>query len=135
MIVVRLPQEPRGKGRTRFSSRNNSHRTPEKTRAYESALAQQSMAAMSGKDMLEGPLNAIVLAVFEPAKSWSKKRKASALAGDIRPTKTPDVDNIAKSALDAMNGIVYKDDAQVTNLTVRKFYGPEAYVEIEVSAA
>ena len=33
----------------------------------------------------------------------------------------PDVDNIAKAVLDALNGIAYDDDSQVVELTVKKW--------------
>ncbi len=47
----------------------------------------------------------------------------SAPKGEVaRPfTRKPDADNIAKSVMDALNGMAWEDDAQVTELTVRKF--------------
>ena len=33
----------------------------------------------------------------------------------------PDVDNIAKAVLDALNGVAYDDDSQVVELTVKKW--------------
>ena len=35
-------------------------------------------------------------------------------------TRKPDADNVAKSVLDALNGVAWLDDAQVTHLSVRK---------------
>lgn len=35
-------------------------------------------------------------------------------------TFKPDLDNVAKAVLDALNGVAYEDDRQVTALTVRK---------------
>lgn len=35
-------------------------------------------------------------------------------------TYKPDLDNVAKAVLDALNGVAFKDDRQVTTLTVRK---------------
>lgn len=32
----------------------------------------------------------------------------------------PDIDNLAKSVLDALNGVAYADDAQIVSLTVTK---------------
>ena len=50
------------------------------------------------------------------------------------PTVKPDVDNILKACADAMNNIVYLDDKQIVDVTVRKRYSPaaSAYVEIGV---
>ena len=44
------------------------------------------------------------------------------LDNKIYPTVKPDTDNIAKSILDALNGIAYKDDKQVVTLSVKKRY-------------
>jgi Holliday junction resolvase RusA-like endonuclease len=46
--------------------------------------------------------------------------------------KKPDIDNVAKCFLDAMNGIVYKDDSQVVSLHVTKEYGTVGMVEVMV---
>jgi Holliday junction resolvase RusA-like endonuclease len=35
----------------------------------------------------------------------------------------PDIDKLARGVLDALTGIVYVDDAQVTDLTASKIYG------------
>ena len=40
----------------------------------------------------------------------------------VPPVCKPDVDNIGKIALDALNGLAWTDDKQVTALIVRKKY-------------
>ena len=52
------------------------------------------------------------------------------LAGDLLPCKKPDIDNIAKAVLDALNGVAYGDDNQVTALEVSKHYAAEAHVDV-----
>lgn len=42
------------------------------------------------------------------------------------------MDNGAKAILDAMNGIVYEDDAQVAGLIVQKFYAEKDEINIKV---
>lgn len=37
-------------------------------------------------------------------------------------TKRPDVDKLARAALDALTGVLFKDDSQVTRLTASKEY-------------
>ena len=44
----------------------------------------------------------------------------------------PDTDNIAKSVLDALNGLAYGDDKQIVELKVRKYYGVEPYVNVKL---
>lgn len=51
---------------------------------------------------------------------------------------TPDVDKLARAVLDALQGVAYHDDKQVTELEARKFYadvdGP-AFADVGVEAA
>ena len=52
------------------------------------------------------------------------------LNGELRPTKKPDCDNIAKVILDALNGIAYHDDSQVVELVVHKHYAETTRVNV-----
>ena len=56
--------------------------------------------------------------------SWSKRKAAEALHGVIRPTKKPDADNVLKAVCDGINGVVWHDDTQAVDVTLRKRYGP-----------
>ena len=48
------------------------------------------------------------------------------------PTLKPDADNIAKAVCDALNGIAYKDDKQITCLTVDKVWAEDGVERIEI---
>ena len=54
------------------------------------------------------------------------------LENEISPTIKPDTDNIAKSILDSLNGIAYKDDKQIIRLTVEKWYAEVPNVTVEI---
>jgi Holliday junction resolvase RusA-like endonuclease len=126
--------EPVGKGRPRFSRRGNfvSTYTPQKTKSYEDEIRMMAKAAMGGSELLETPITvAIYIRVGIPA-SFSKQKHKDALANYIRPTKKPDIDNIAKCFLDAMNGIVYLDDKQVVSLHITKEYAETPAVDVMV---
>lgn len=71
-------------------------------------------------EKIEGMIDVMIIANFAIPKSYSEKRK-KALNGQMRPKK-PDVDNIAKFYLDALNEILYDDDAQIVSLNVIKRY-------------
>jgi Holliday junction resolvase RusA-like endonuclease len=66
-------------------------------------------------------------------RSWPAKKRDAALTGVVRPTGRPDWDNLAKSGLDALNGIVFADDSQVVEATVKKVYSEVPLLRIEVS--
>ena len=55
-------------------------------------------------------------------KSFSKKKQNAAFNKEVLPQTKPDLDNVAKIYLDALNGIVWKDDSAVTNLSISKEY-------------
>ena len=126
-----VPGVPKGKGRPRFSRQSGRAYTPAQTAAYESAVAYAGHAAMNGRTLLDGPVGVKMTAVFGIPASWSKARKASAL----HHISKPDADNIAKCC-DALNGIVWKDDAQVARISVSKVYGetPGLHVFVEALA-
>ena len=63
---------------------------------------------------------ATIIAYFAVPKSYSKAKRLDCVLNNLRPTKKPDADNIAKIILDSLNGIAYDDDSQIVELTVIK---------------
>ena len=70
---------------------------------------------------------------FGIPKSTSKKNKLLMLSHTIRPIKKPDLDNIAKICLDALNSLAYKDDSQVVDLIISKWHSNEPRVCIQIT--
>jgi Holliday junction resolvase RusA-like endonuclease len=66
------------------------------------------------------------------AQSWSKKKSAAALAGTVMPTKKPDADNVLKAICDGINGIVFRDDVQVVNVSLSKRFSETPGVQVRV---
>lgn len=129
-VRIVLEGEPRGKGRPRFTRQGHAY-TDEATRNYETALKLRGREAMRGRKALAGPLAVTVLAVFSVPASWSKKKRAAALTGAERPTGACDLDNVAKM-LDALNKIVFVDDAQIVRLIADKVYGDRPRLVVDV---
>lgn len=105
----------------------------EKTAAYESLVKLAAAREMRGRPPTEAPAEARLLVVYPVPKSESARRRAAMLAGEIRPGKKPDSDNIEKIVFDSLNGIVWRDDAQVVEWAGRKIYGAEPRVEVSIS--
>jgi Holliday junction resolvase RusA-like endonuclease len=122
-IHIFLPGQPIGKGRPRFTRMGRVY-TPAKTKNYEMKLAAAGSDVMiqNQLDPIQCPCKVLIKAQFEIPKSWTKKKKAQAAALEINPGK-PDIDNVAKIALDALNGVAFEDDQQVYDLKVIKRYG------------
>jgi len=131
MIRIIVAGSPVGKGRPKFVRATGRAYTPEKTANYEAILAARGADAMAGQPLLDGPLQVIVTAFMPIATTWSKKKTAAALEGSLRPGR-PDADNMLK-VLDALNGIVWRDDAQIAEARISKLYDEEPRLEIEVT--
>lgn len=132
MYKIVLAGAPMGKQRVRFSRATGRAFTPERTVSYEGRLALAAQEVMRGAAPVDGPL-AVEIAAYVPiANSWSRKAKASALAGLLWPVKKPDLDNIVKIAADALNLIVWIDDSQIVKLTTSKRYSDAPRLEIVV---
>lgn len=131
MISFTIEGGPVPKGRPRFTRSGHTY-TPDTTRKYEALVTARAKEAMIGKRKIEKP-NAVrvdILAIFPVPSSWSKKRRTAALQGVEHHVSKPDLDNVAKAALDGINGVVFEDDSQVVELRARKAYGPEPEVKV-----
>lgn len=121
MFTFTISGEPQGKARPRVTTRGTY--TPKKTKDYE-RLVQWEYRKQGGRDYGERQLQVEITANFQIPKSKPRKVVVDMLAGQVRPTKKPDCDNIAKAILDALNGIAYHDDSQIVTLAVEKWYSP-----------
>lgn len=111
--------------------------TPKKTRDYEGRVRKAFFSSYQGFMPVFGgdvPVRVSIEVIQQIPKSWSNSKTLKAERGEIAPvSRNGDLDNIAKSILDALNGYAFKDDAQVTTLMVSKRYGadPCAVVKFE----
>ena len=110
--------------------------TPKRTKDYEERVLEafrssyQGFYPAFGKDV---PVRICISVIQEIPKSWSKKKRARAESGEIVPlSRNGDIDNIAKSILDALNGFAYEDDCQVTTLIITKQYGVNPCAEVRL---
>lgn len=106
--------------------------TQTKTRDYQKIIAALARQAIAAGGYFPGAVEVKIMMQMHPVKSLSKKLTAAALAGKIFPLKKPDVDNVTKTILDAMNKVVYEDDCQVCRLVFDKVYGPADLVAVTV---
>ena len=129
---------PCGKDRPRFTMSGGYPRvyTSEKTRRFETIFSDVAHGAMmrAGHIPTYDAVRLRMAAYFPIPQSYSKKKRGECIAGVIKPMMKPDIDNVIKAALDAMNGVVYDDDKQVFELIVSKRYTEccEGYIEVEV---
>lgn len=117
--------KPQGKARPRFTCQGWAY-TPKQTADYEQQIRQAYISA--GGQLISDTAPIIVCITAEFKKAKSNKMQT--------PTLKPDTDNIAKIVCDALNGVAYHDDKQITSLTVDKVWAEDGIerVEIEVES-
>ena len=128
-----IPGPVTGKGRPRINTYTCRAYTPNKTKEYEELAKQYFILKYPRHIPIEGRVKVSIIAYFKIPKGTNKKNEKLMLNGIISPTKKPDIDNIEKIVLDAMNTLAFKDDNQITKLEIEKVYSEEekVYVKIE----
>lgn len=134
-FVFEVPGEPRGKGRPRFT-RDGHVYTDSETVSYEKKILAYYRQQLKDFRWPDSAFVSIgVTAVYPIPKSATKASLAAIQAGRILPKRKPDIDNVIKAVLDALNGYAYKDDAQVVMVTGRKIYGHDPKLIIEMKGS
>jgi Holliday junction resolvase RusA-like endonuclease len=116
LIDIFVPMEPRGKQRPRFTFRGRTY-TPRETKDAEARIKTACMAllAREGKAPHKGPVDLDIIAILHRPRTCRR----------AEPTVKPDWDNLGKLVSDALNGVLYEDDAQVVRAAVQKIYAHE----------
>ena len=126
--------EPKPKERPRAAIIGGHARifTPKATEAYEKELRTAWIRA-NGEAPEEGPLRIRIYFGLPIPKSATKANKLQMVTRQVFPTKKPDLDNLAKAVMDALNGVAYKDDSQIVTVLTKKNYGEMPYVKVILS--
>lgn len=123
-VTFVVPGRPQGKGRPRAALVNGKIRmyTPNNTAQYENTIAWCWKSAAKGKKFA-APVRIEIIAYFEVPKSYPKKRAELCRNNVLRPSCKPDGDNILKAVADALNGLAYDDDKDISDFAVSKRFG------------
>ena len=134
-ICFTVPAAAVPKERARTVRSGTQTYTPRRTRHFAKLVAEFARPAMTGFSPFAGPVAVDVLFIVAVPKSWKEIHREQALRGEILPTGRPDLDNLVKNILDALNkGVVFRDDAQICSKRVDKIYGKVAEVQLKFRA-
>lgn len=120
----------KGKGRVRFVRGSGMTYTPTDTT---NAMAEIQAAFLATKAPKAPRGTEVFVDIFVSRHLPTSRPKRVKSEPDL---VKPDVDNIAKLVLDALNGVAWVDDTQVTKLCVRKCYrcrDSDDLTEIDIS--
>jgi Holliday junction resolvase RusA-like endonuclease len=133
MIQFVVYGEPVAQGRPKFSTRGGFVKAydPAKSRDYKDYV-KLAASEHAPKVLLQGEVGLLVNVYKSIPKSFSKKKTALAEAGKIRPITKPDADNYLKGVKDALKNVIWKDDSQVVDAFVRKWYSHRPRIEVKI---
>ena len=135
-IVFEVQGAPVGWQRAGVNRWSGLHYTQDKTRDAEMATALAYKTAARGYRFPDGAAVAITILVYYPIpQRTSKAKREEMIIGNLLPTVKPDVDNVSKLILDALNGVAYDDDKQVVGVTVWKWYSDTPHIVVAVQDA
>jgi Holliday junction resolvase RusA-like endonuclease len=101
---------------------------------YEKAIAGIAREAMGNRPPLKGPLSVTWRFRMPIPKSGTKRARAAMIAGETAHVSRPDCSNMLKACEDAMNGVVFLDDAQIVRGFFTKVYAERPGIDVRVEA-
>ena len=132
MLII-IPIEPVSQLRPRTTTVNGRPRVydPPKVRDFKNKVAkfvkQQPIQKFENKQL------SVQIKFYRAVqKGVSKKERELRLSNVHRPTMKPDLDNYTKAILDALNGLIWDDDAKIVHMELDKLYSEQPRIEIEV---
>ena len=127
-VVFTIPGPAQAKQRPRINRNTGRVYTPGATSKYEKLVKESYGDNPCFKDQF---ISIKILFKFEVPKSYSKKKRAEALAGNLRPTKA-DIDNYIKSVLDGLNKVAFLDDRYIYSITAEKMFAEKSETIVEI---
>ena len=128
IVKFTIPGPAQAKQRPRVNRNTGRIYTPGATSKYEKLVKESYGDNPYFEDQF---ISVKILFKFSVPKSYSKKKRSEALAGNLRPTKA-DIDNYIKSVLDGLNKVAFLDDRYIYSITAEKIFSEESEVIVEI---
>ena len=95
-----------------------------KVRRWRRTVSLFARRAMERRALIPGPLRLEVTFLLPRPKSLTRRIE--------KPERKPDLDKLVRAIGDALEGVVYPHDAQITTVVARKRFGDPARAEISI---
>ncbi|WP_223555492.1 RusA family crossover junction endodeoxyribonuclease [Lysinibacillus sphaericus] len=130
-LTFEIPGVIQPQERPRFSRRGKkvvTHDAP-KSKDFVKIVAWQNKPS----ELITEPIKLKADIFFMPPKKYHTGPKRKLIAsGELRPMTKPDLDNLIKGIKDGCNKIIWHDDSQIVDMTVRKFYSEQPRAEVMI---
>lgn len=130
MIILTISGEPISWKRPGFNKKTGGIYDQQRD---EKERVRWQMRSQYKKEPLSCPVSVDIVCYFPIPLATSRAKRNQMLQGEITYMIKPDCDNLAKHLLDCMNGVLYKDDAQVWKLTVTKLYSDDPRTTLTIA--
>ncbi len=101
----------------------------------EKKMMQTLMMEYKPNELITGAIKVDLIFVFKRPKSHYRAGKFQHLLKlntDMFHIQKPDADNLIKFMLDCMNGLFFKDDAQVCRVDAMKYWGDDNKIIVQI---
>lgn len=125
MMEIKIPIDAVPQGRPRFYKGHVVD--PPKSRKFKADVAEFVAAQKDDDKLIDYPINVTIL-IYRSIEKFDKKT-------GVISKRYGDIDNLAKGILDALTGILWKDDSQIVKLHVGKRLSDEPVINIIITPA
>lgn len=127
---------PKAKQSVRFTKTGHKYQPKELIQEEKNIRSQIIEQLPPNFELLKNAIKLEVVFYFPPLKTFNKKIMNDIEKGlPVPKTTKPDLDNLEKMVLDAMQGVVYLNDSQIYYKSSQKYYSntPQINITIEES--
>ena len=144
MIAFTVPGRPQPQGSMKaFVRGNRAFLTSDNSALKDWRAAVGYHALKAGARLLEGPIRIDAAFSIQRPKGHFRTGKNAHLLRDsapVVPTTKPDLDKLVRAVLDALTGVCFNDDAQVTQVNATKSYAlrgevPSTWIQVQAASA
>jgi Holliday junction resolvase RusA-like endonuclease len=133
VISFNVPGPVRAKARPALSGRR--YYKDKATVAYEDLVKLAAAKALEDAPRFEGAVAVQIRVSLEPAPSRRPSARRQMIGGFVSATQRPDLDNVIKSVLDGCNGVVFRDDVFVVELSATKYYAEQPGLSVTITSS
>ncbi len=94
-----------------------------RAKPWQAQVCAEAAEKMDGRALMRGPLSVVVMFYLARPKGHFGKRGGLLPSAPTYPAVKPDTTQLWRAVEDALEGIVYANDAQIVNQVVDKQYG------------